>query len=267
MNTATATQPIVAYLRVSTEGQKESGLGLAGQAYALEKYRQGVDGRVLATYTETESGKRADNRPELQKAIAHAKRSGAVLVIAALDRLARNVHFISGVMESGVDFVACDNPYATPLTIHILAAIAEDEAKRISSRTKAALQALKAKGVKLGAANPKCRQLSTADKMKGTAKSASLRTQQAKDAYSDLLPRMRLWRGQGWTFQRIADELNAEGQTTSTGRKWGQVQVMRVLKRDNWQQFVDHRPSDDRGVFLTTIEGLTVAVAEGVRTS
>ena len=133
---------VVAYYRVSTAKQGASGLGLDAQRAAVAAWTA-AGAAVLAGYTEVESGKRAD-RPELGKALAHAKRSRATLVIAKLDRLSRNVHFLSGLMESGVDFIACDNPHANKLTIHILAAVAEDEAKRISERTRAALAAYKA---------------------------------------------------------------------------------------------------------------------------
>ena len=143
----------IGYTRVSTDKQAASGLGLAGQVTAIEGYAQSAGGRLLASYQETESGRNND-RPQLAKAMAHAKRIGATLIIAKLDRLARNVHFISGLMESGVQFVAVDNPAATPLTLHILAAVAEAEAAAISSRTKAALAAAKARGQKLGSARP-----------------------------------------------------------------------------------------------------------------
>ena len=143
----------VAYYRVSTERQGRSGLGLEGQRAAVAAYAKQVGATMLAEYTEVESGKRAD-RPELAKALPHAKRSKATLLVAKLDRLARNVAFLSAVMDSGVDFIACDNPHANRLTIHILAAVAEDEARRISDRTKAALGAAKARGTKLGSARP-----------------------------------------------------------------------------------------------------------------
>ena len=133
---------IIAYYRVSTKQQGESGLGLEGQVATVAAYARGQGAAILRAYREVESGKRAD-RPELAKALAHARRSRATLVIAKLDRLARNVHFLSGLMESNVDFIACDNPHANKLTIHILAAVAEDEAKRISERTRAALAAYK----------------------------------------------------------------------------------------------------------------------------
>jgi len=141
---------IIAYYRVSTRKQGESGLGLEGQKAAVEAYSKQTGARILASYREIESGKRSD-RPELAKALAHSKRSKAVLVVAKLDRLARNVEFMAKLMNSAVDFIALDNPNANRLTIHILAAVAEAEAKATSDRTKAALQAYKARGGKLGA--------------------------------------------------------------------------------------------------------------------
>lgn len=137
---------LVAYYRVSTRKQGESGLGIEAQQACVADFARYGQHEIIAAYREIETGKRAD-RPELAKAIAHAKRAKATLVIAKLDRLARNVHFLSGLMEAGVEFVACDNPYANRLTLHILAAVAEDEARRVSERTKAALAAYKAVAV------------------------------------------------------------------------------------------------------------------------
>src|SRR6478672_8252942 len=142
---------IIGYLRVSTKGQGESGLGIEAQRAAVEAHAKSQGATVAAWYTEVESGKRSD-RPELGKALAHARRSKATLVVAKLDRLARNVAFLSALMESKVAFLACDNPYANDLTLHILAAVAEAEVKAISARTKAALAAAKARGTKLGSA-------------------------------------------------------------------------------------------------------------------
>ena len=154
--------------RVSTQKQGRSGLGLEGQETAVNQFAGQNRGGVLASYTEIETGTNKRERPELTKAIAHCRREGATLVIAKLDRLARNVHFVSGLMESGVEFVCCDNPTANRLTIHILAAVAEDEARRISERTKAALAAYKARGGVLGASRTECRNLTEDARRKGS---------------------------------------------------------------------------------------------------
>src|SRR5437763_379926 len=117
---------IISYIRVSTNKQEESGLGLKAQLEAVQSFATLMGGQILREYREVESGKNSA-RPQLAKALADCRRTKATLVIAKLDRLSRNVHFLSGLMESGVDFKACDNPFAEPLTIHILAAVAEDE--------------------------------------------------------------------------------------------------------------------------------------------
>ena len=242
---------VVAYYRVSTAKQGASGLGLDAQRAAVAMWITTNGAEVLAGYTEVESGRRSD-RPELGRALAHAKRSRATLIIAKLDRLSRNVHFLSGLMESGVDFIACDNPHANRLTIHILAAVAEDEAKRISERTRAALAAYKANryvskrirdmypsGVppevvaaragKLGAALPDGRRLSPEDAAKGPRAAAARRTRRARDAYLDLAPLVAGWRAERLSLRAIAARLDAEGHTTRSGRAWNPVQFSRVL--------------------------------------
>ncbi len=146
-------QRFVAYYRVSTQKQGASGLGLDAQKKTVEEYVAGASGSLLAVFTEVEMGKGANalaKRPELCNALDECKKQGAVLVIAKLDRLARNVHFISGLMESRVQFVACDLPEANQLTLHVMAAFAEHEARRISERTRDALAAAKARGIRLG---------------------------------------------------------------------------------------------------------------------
>lgn len=140
---------VIGYIRVSTMQQGQSGLGMEAQLAAIEAYAAQHGAEVVEIYREVESG-RASDRPQLAKALAHAKRAKAALVVAKLDRLARSVAFVSAIMESGVEFVAVDNPYATRLTLHILAAVAEHEAAMISARTRAALAAAKARGVRLG---------------------------------------------------------------------------------------------------------------------
>ncbi len=139
----------VSYLRVSTSKQGIGGLGIEAQREAVTAFAASRQGAILAEYVEVESGKKND-RPALLAAIAHAKRAGAVLLIAKLDRLARNVAFISSLMEARTEFVAVDAPYANRLMIHLLAAFAEHEREQISARTKAALAAAKARGVVLG---------------------------------------------------------------------------------------------------------------------
>ena len=227
---------IIAYYRVSTAKQGQSGLGLEGQKAAVEAYATQTGARIVASYREVESGKLAD-RPELAKALAHAKRSKATLVVAKLDRLARNVAFLSALMRAGVDFIACDNPHANKLTIHILAAVAEDEAERISARTKAALAAAKARGVKLGSARPghwkgrEAARLSGLDRAReASSKSISAA---AVEAYADLVPSMVAMRAEGLTLAGIAEKLTAEGHTTRRGKAWNAVQVARVLDRSN----------------------------------
>ena len=227
-------QKIIPYYRVSTAKQGKSGLGLEGQEAAVAAFVDQRGCNELATYREVESGKNSE-RPELAKAVAHAKRSKATLVVAKLDRLARNVAFLSRLMESGVDFIAIDMEHANRLTIHILAAVAEGEAKAISDRTKTALAAAKVRGVKLGSARPghwdgredaRSRGLQKATKI-----AAERKTQAAKEAYVDLVPMMTQLKDGGSSLRDIADALNTDGHTTRRGMAWNQVQVKRVLDR------------------------------------
>ena len=143
----------VAYFRVSTDKQGKSGLGLDAQRHAVQQYLNGGTWSLIGEFTEIESGKR-NERPELAKALAACKRQKAKLVIAKLDRLSRNLAFIATLMDSGVEFIAVDNPHANKLTVHILAAVAQHEREVIAQRTKDALQAAKARGVVLGNPSP-----------------------------------------------------------------------------------------------------------------
>ncbi len=219
----------VTYYRVSTQRQGQSGLGLEAQQASVTQFVNG-HGDLISEFTEIETGKRSD-RPQIAKAIAQAKRSGATLVIAKLDRLARNVAFISALMESGVDFIACDNPHANRLTIHILAAVAEDEARRIGERTKAALGAYKARGGKLGSQHPKCKPISIEASRKGQRIGSESNRDAARTAYADLIPVVRELRNAGQSYREISRELNTLGHTTRTGREWNPVQVMRIINR------------------------------------
>jgi len=147
--TPAAEGAVVGYVRVSTQRQGRSGLGLEAQLAAIEAFARESGLTVIAVYREVETGRIAE-RPQLAAALAHARKAKARLLIAKLDRLSRNVAFVSTIMDSGVEFTAVDNPTATRLTLHILAAVAEHEAEMISARTKAALTAAKARGVRLG---------------------------------------------------------------------------------------------------------------------
>lgn len=216
----------VTYLRVSTDKQGKSGLGLEAQEDAVRRYVETAGGVVVGRFVEIESGKRND-RPELAKAMGIARAQRATLVIAKLDRLARNVHFISGLMESNVPFVACDNPHANKLTIHLLAAMAEHEAEQISARTKAALGAAKARGVKLGGWRGGKSPDDTARMI-----SAQARAQKAAGFANDLAPLIGQLRDEGAeTLAALADGLNARGVLTPRGCTWTATAVRRVLAR------------------------------------
>lgn len=234
MNAKPAMPSYVAYYRVSTARQAKSGLGLEAQQQAVESYVNAAAGRVLAVYQETESGKRAD-RPELLKAIGHAKRAKATLIVAKLDRLSRNVAFLSALMESGVEFVCCDYPAANRLTIHILIAVAENERELISQRTKDALAAKKRRGVLLGSARPGHwdgrEDRRAIGQKKATKKAIEVRQRNAVEAMADLLPLMIELREQGLSLAAIAQRLNEQGHVTRRGKQWTATQVMRTLER------------------------------------
>jgi DNA invertase Pin-like site-specific DNA recombinase len=215
----------VAYYRVSTAKQGASGLGLEAQQEAVRSYLNGGRWQMVSEVTEIESGKRND-RPALANALALCRVHGATLVIAKLDRLARNVNFISNLMESGVEFTAVDLPQANRLTIHILAAVAEHEAVMISSRTKAALAAAKARGTRLG--NPTSQIATWAGE--GAQASVTVRKAKAAKRSADLLPMVREIQSSGaGSLRQIAAVLNTRGIPAARGGAWSAVQVRRVL--------------------------------------
>jgi len=223
---------LIAYIRVSTQKQGQSGLGLEGQQTAIAAYAKSAGGDMVQKFVEVESGKRSD-RPELAKAMAFAKRIKGRLVIAKLDRLARNVAFVSALMESKVDFVACDNPHANKLTLHILAAIAEHEAEMISQRTKAALAAARARGTKLGSARPGHwsgkEAIRRAAARKASQVAQRVRAELAEPVYAAVKPMATELRGEGMSLQAIADRLNEQGHATVRGLPWNKMQVSRIL--------------------------------------
>lgn len=217
----------VSYIRVSTVRQGNSGLGLSAQRAAVKDFCKQHGMAMVREFQEVESGRKND-RAVLREAIAYAKRTKALLLIAKLDRLARNVHFISGLMESGVEFRACDVPEANRLLLHIMAAVAENEARAISERTRVALQAAKERGTALGAANPRSRNLTRAARERGAVMTA----EKAREAYADIAPKIRSMRDKGLSLAEIADELHAKGYRTRTGAEFSAVQVKRILDRD-----------------------------------
>jgi DNA invertase Pin-like site-specific DNA recombinase len=227
----TTMSKLIGYRRVSTKSQGESGLGLEGQSIVIDAYAKQTEAKLVATYTEVESGTKSD-RPELARAMSHAKRIGAVLVIARLDRLSRNLHFLSGLMESRVEFVACDMPSANRLTLHIMAAVAEDYAKQISDKTKMGLEAAKARGTVLGGFRARAAEkLTDEGRDKGRTKGNTRQARDAVEVYADLVDDVRRLREGGASLGAIAERMNDEGHTTRTGADWTKVQVKRLLDR------------------------------------
>ena len=215
----------VAYYRVSTAKQGLSGLGLEAQRESVRQYLNGGNWQMIEEVTEVESGKRND-RPALADALRLCRLHGATLIIAKLDRLARNVHFISTLMETKVDFTAVDFPQANRLTIHILAAVAEHETLMISQRTKAALAAAKARGVTLGGNRGKLASVAAL----GTRASAAMRTAKAEKRKADVLPAIEAARASGAnTLRKVASLLNTQGITAPNGGQWHANSVRRIV--------------------------------------
>ena len=222
----------VSYLRVSTARQGASGLGLEAQRAAVAGYLNGGDWDLVQEVVEVESGKRND-RPALADALRLCRKHRATLVIAKLDRLARNVAFISNLMESGVEFVAADMPHADRFQLHIYAAMAEQEALAISKRTKAALAAAKARGTRLGG-----RRVSAERFAEIGAAARQLRTDAADKRAYELLPVIEATKATGATsLRQIAAALNARNIPTPRGiGEWSAVQVSRLLNHARWAQ-------------------------------
>jgi DNA invertase Pin-like site-specific DNA recombinase len=221
-----ATGRFVAYYRVSTAKQGVSGLGLEAQKEAVRTYLNGGRWKIIAEVTEVESGKRNDH-PKLVGALTLCRIHKATLLIAKLDRLARNVAFISNLMESGAEFTAVDFPQENRLTIHVLAAVAEYEASAISARTKAALAAAKARGVRLGGDRGG---VIASQAEKGNKASAAVRSAKAEKRASDLLPVIEQIRKDGATsLRQIAGQLNELSIPAARGGEWSAVQVQRIL--------------------------------------
>ena len=230
---AASTKNLVSYLRVSTKKQGSSGLGLEAQRAAVTEYAEREGLTVVAEYVEVESGKRSD-RPQLAAASQHCRASRATLVVAKLDRLARNVAFLSALMESGLEFVALDNLHANKFTLHVLAAVAEQEARATSERTKVALAAAKRRGVKLGSARPghwKGREDRRTEGLKKGIKAAAEQRVSAARTHNAMAVKVALQlRDQGHSWQEVATELNARGLVTRRGNKWSKSSVFTAAK-------------------------------------
>jgi len=257
---------LVGLIRVSTDKQERSGLGLEAQQAAIEAYRKSIGARVIKTFIEVESGTHddVDSRPQLKAAVAHATRHKATLVIAKIDRLVRSKVVSAFLTRSKVPFVACDNPHANDLTIDILVAVAADEARRISERTKAALKAyrdgrhvskrikekydgtvppevVEATAGRLGARLPQCQGHLTPDaREKGWKKSVAKRTAAAIAAYEPLAAQIiEMWKTDKLSLRAIADRLNRDEQEAGDGAdqeplarpSWSAMKVKRVLDR------------------------------------
>ncbi len=241
----------VCYYRVSTDQQGKSGLGIEGQREAVKAYLNGGNWKIVAEFTEVESGKREDNRPKLAEAFKACRVHRGTLVIAKLDRLSRDAHFLLGLQKAGVDFVCADDPHMTPLTLGIRAVVAQHERELISERTKAALAAAKTKGRKLGGRRRKFLRDANGEIVKD-AKGKPIRTnevangsdaaraaawqavqERAAGRAADLAPLIAALQAAGATSLRaIAAGLNEQGIPTARGQgTWSAVQVARVLER------------------------------------
>lgn len=219
---------LVAYERVSTARQGQSGLGLEAQQRAIHDFARGRGAEVIARFTEVESGRKAE-RPELARALHHARVTGATLVIARLDRLSRNAAFLLTLRDSGVRFLACDMPEANDLTVGVMALVAEAEREAISRRTREALAIAKARGVRLGNPNGAAalrRAGKGGDALRATVSANAERFAQ------DLAPVIADIRAAGHqSLRAIAAELTARGIRTRRGGQWQVSNVKALLER------------------------------------
>jgi DNA invertase Pin-like site-specific DNA recombinase len=215
----------VAYYRVSTQKQGKSGLGLDAQRKMVSDFIAGNGGELVSEFTEVESGK-INTRPELLAAMKQADLVGGKLLVGKLDRLSRDLHFITSLQKSRVDFVVCDLPGCDSFTINIYGALAQREREMISARTKAGLQAAKARGQKLGTNNlpPELQQVAS-------AKGVTVIKQNADTFASKVITVIEGMLSQGKSLRAIARELNSLGVLTSRGKEWTATAVKNVIER------------------------------------
>ncbi|WP_235924493.1 recombinase family protein [Roseomonas harenae] len=226
------TRDFVPYLRVSTDRQGRSGLGLEAQQAAISTFISQTPGAHLLDppYVEVESGKRAD-RPKLAEAMERCRKTGATLLIAKLDRLARDAYFLLGLQKAGVEFIAADMPHANRLTIGIMALVAEEEARAISARTKAALAAAKARGVRLGGVREGQQLPPPEAAARGREAASEAHQAKADRTASRLVRRIAEWTAQGTSLAGIARALNEGGEPSPRGGRWTATAVKRALER------------------------------------
>jgi DNA invertase Pin-like site-specific DNA recombinase len=211
----TTMRPAIGYIRVSTAKQGRSGLGIEAQQEALQRFADAEGYSLAQTFTEVESGKHGDDhRPALAEALERARKERAPIIVAKLDRLSRDVHYISGLMKHRVPFIVTELGADTdPFLLHIYAALAEKERRLISERTKAAMKRAKARGVRIGGLRAKGIELE---------REAQQRAEGLRSVFEGL---------SGLSARKAAEKLNADGVPTSAGGKWHATQVIRVRER------------------------------------
>lgn len=223
----------IAYARVSTDEQGRSGLGIESQLAAVRSFVESEQGIIVQEFVEIASGD-DDDRPQLAAALKLAKRTGAVLVVAKLDRLSRVVAKVAGLIRQGAELRVVECAAASTLELHIRAVVAEEERRMIAARTSAALQAAKARGVKLGSAREGHwagrEERRIAGLRAATAAAAAARRELSRDVYAAAKPIADRLAGEGLSMRAIAEQLNAAGMTTARGGVWTAEQVRRVLK-------------------------------------
>jgi DNA invertase Pin-like site-specific DNA recombinase len=212
------------------------------------------EGKIIATYTEKE--RKATDRPELTKAIAHALRSEATLVIARIGRLSCNVRVTHALLESGADFACCDTEKANRRTIHILAALAEEESRRVSERSRNALAAARARGVKLGSSRPG--HWAGREDRRGTKKAiaaaARKKRERTKNTYAFLMPEIKTRRERGETLPEIVEWLNQQGRTTTVGKPFTQTAVWRLIERYLGKEYLGNTRKRTQGSKVGVVE-------------
>ncbi len=219
-----ATGKFVAYYRVSTQKQGQSGLGLDAQKQAVLSFLNGGSWELIAEYTEVESGK-VNDRPQLQAALKHCRLTGAQLVVAKLDRLSRNAAFLFALQESKVKFTCADMPFADSMTVGVLALVAQKEREMISARTKSALAAAKARGTKLG--NPRLEEFRNTDMTRAREewrKLARGRQEELREIVG------HIQQTEGTSLRTIASGLNRRGILTPRDKEWTATGVKRLLE-------------------------------------